>query len=80
MQVALGQDLHLGSVLVQAAFGCCIPLLYLCPDSLDTVQLELVVFILPSTSANSLLACIVVIAHCNLQIRKEGFEPVTFCL
>ena len=26
-QVAQGQDLHLGGALVQAEFGCCIPLL-----------------------------------------------------
>ena len=31
IQVAQGQDLHYGSALVQAAFGCCIPLLYLYP-------------------------------------------------
>ena len=32
---------------MQAAFGCCIPLLYTCAqDGLDTVQLVLVVFII----------------------------------
>ena len=43
---------HAGA-LVQAAFGCCIRLLYLCQDGLDTVQLALVVFFLPSTSTNT---------------------------
>ena len=31
IQVAQGQDLHYGGALVQVAFGCCIPLLYLYP-------------------------------------------------
>ena len=34
-------------------------------DNLDTVQLALVVFFLPSTSANTLLVLMVVIVHCN---------------
>ena len=36
-------------------------------DDLDTVQLALVVFFLPSTSANTLLAVMVVIVNCNLR-------------
>ena len=45
IQVTQGQDLHWGGALVQAAFGCCIPLLLTCgQDSIETVQLALVVF------------------------------------
>ena len=44
-----------------------IPLLYTCArDGLDTVQLALAVFFLSSTSENTPLALMVVIAHCNL--------------
>ena len=44
MQVAQGEDMHYSGALVQAAFGCCIPLLYVCKiDGLDTVQIALMV-------------------------------------
>ena len=36
-------------------------------DGLDTVQLALVVFFLPSTSTNTPLALMLVIVHCNLR-------------
>ena len=56
MQILLLCYLHL--VAASHSYTCA-------QDDLDTVQLALVVFFLPSTSANTLLVLMVVIVHCN---------------
>ena len=55
MQVALGQVLIRVFALVQAAIGCCILLLLTTSsqEGLDSLQLALVVFFLPSTNAKT---------------------------
>ena len=49
---------------MQAAFGCCIPLLQICAkDGIDTVQLALVVFFLGSLANFLNIMCILQLAH-----------------
>ena len=63
---------------MQAAFGCCIPLLQTCAqDGLDTVQLALVVFFIPSTSANTPLALMVVITTCAGGVFPQNTSACT---
>ena len=64
--------IHKGMICIKVVPLCKLHLVaasrsYTCAlDGLDTVQLVLVVFFLPSTSENTALALMVVITHCNL--------------
>ena len=63
---------------MQAAFGCCILLLSTCAqDGLDTVQLALVVYFLPSTSTNTPLVLMVVIATCAGGVFPQSTSAFT---
>ena len=82
MQLAQGHHLNANLALVLPAFGCCILLLLICTcaqDGLDTVQLALVVFFLPSTSENTPLALMVVTGRCNLQSTSAFTNVHAYC-
>ena len=71
MQLAQGHHLNADLALVLPAFGCCIPLLYLCPRwTWHCATCDGGVFLSPiSEFENTPLAVMVIITCCNLRWR-----------